>query len=151
MALLIWAAVAPGFNVVQIVVCAGIVPAPAELQSIARLGSRMPDQFWACEDAQKQSTKKGKKNRNFRLIQPRRNPRLRHSAVFWGIRRICTRRLRRLGFRWPVLKPAPVESLPFVSEHSRHGSAPAKTLISDHWAMSCRAVSQSGSHCKQAT
>src|SRR3972149_7105423 len=45
MAELIWAAVAPGFNVAQIVVRSGIPPVtPAGLQSMLRLGSMMPDQ-----------------------------------------------------------------------------------------------------------
>src|SRR5205807_1496300 len=47
-ALLICTAVAPGLSVAQIVVRVGIPPeTPALDQSIARDGSRMPDQGWA--------------------------------------------------------------------------------------------------------
>src|SRR5258708_21424635 len=49
MALLIWAAVAPGLSVAQIVVRLGIPPTtPGLVQSAARLGSMIPDHGWAC-------------------------------------------------------------------------------------------------------
>src|SRR3979490_1347820 len=97
---------------------------------MARFGSRMPDQFWAWADAQKQSTKRGKKNRNFRLILPRRNPRIGHSAV-WGGRWNSYTATQAPRLSLACLQITLIESLPPVTGHSRHESAPAKTIIPD--------------------
>src|SRR5436190_23483562 len=59
-------------EVEQIVLRLGMPPTtPAWLQSVARLESRMPDQFCAWEHSERQSKVRGKRSDCLRLILPR--------------------------------------------------------------------------------